>query len=158
MNFFMDEQTNAAVFPKTLSQLIDRRSALGWKLAASLECSTAALVHNDAAAILHGTREQSELCRQWSAIENELRRRVGGRFLHLGPDFSQYADLKAEWDAIGLRLRYVTRVHAALLRHREHTLGILSHQIDRYAPTYTAHAGRSCLEFRLPKGISSCQD
>src|ERR1039458_9221121 len=62
-----------------LSKLIEQRLALLRSLAESLEGSTLALVRNDAEAIARGAAHQAELCRQWSRLEDELRREAGRR-------------------------------------------------------------------------------
>jgi len=62
-----------------LSKLIEQRLALLRELAESLESSSVALVQNDAEAIARGTAHQAELCRQWSRLEDDLRREAGRR-------------------------------------------------------------------------------
>jgi hypothetical protein len=62
-----------------LSKLIEQRLALLRSLAESLEFSSLALVQNDAEAIARGAAHQAELCRQWSVLEDELRREAGRR-------------------------------------------------------------------------------
>ena len=62
-----------------LSKLIEQRLALVRNLAESLESSTTALARNDAEAIARGAAHQAELCRQWSRLEDELRREAGRR-------------------------------------------------------------------------------
>src|SRR6202022_4479182 len=73
---FMDN--NETSLPE-FSKLIEQRLALLRSLAESLEGSSLALVQNDAEAIARGAAHQAELCRQWSALEEELRREAGGR-------------------------------------------------------------------------------
>ena len=60
-----------------LSKLIEQRLALLRSLAESLEFSSLALARNDAEAIARGAAHQAELCRQWSRLEDELRRDAG---------------------------------------------------------------------------------
>src|ERR1700704_1420462 len=61
------------------SKLIELRLALLRSLAESLEFSSMALVQNDAEAIARGAAHQAELCRQWSVLEEDLRREAGRR-------------------------------------------------------------------------------
>src|ERR1700676_1577709 len=68
-----------------LSKLIEQRLALLRSLAESLEFSSLALVQNDAEAIERGAAHQAELCRQWSVLEEELRREAGRRSAPASP-------------------------------------------------------------------------
>jgi len=142
-----------------LSKLIERRLALVRCLAESLESSTPALVRNDAEAIARGAAHQAELCRQWGRLEDELRREAGrrsapppagasGNF----PGTENSARLQAEWEALGARIRYLTRVHWSLLRHLERSLAVLNRVVDSCAPTYTPDPGRFKTEVRLRAG------
>lgn len=54
--------------------LISTRLFLLRDLAASLEVSQLALSENDAEKIARGAAHQAELCRQWSLLEDQLRR------------------------------------------------------------------------------------
>jgi hypothetical protein len=130
-----------------LSQLIEQRLRLVHSLAESLESSSPALARNDAEAIARGAAHQAELCRQWSRLEDELRRRAERRSAPpVGPSGKSpeasaatrhSAQLEAEWKALGVRIRYLTRVHWSLLRHLERSLAVLNRVVDSCAPTYT---------------------
>jgi hypothetical protein len=127
-----------------LSLMIEQRLALLRSLAESLESSSLALVHNDAEAIARGAAHQAELCRQWSHLEDELRRETGRQSAwpsadaatHF-PETAHSARLQAEWKALGARIRYLTRVHWSLLRHLQRSLAVLNRVVDSCAPTYT---------------------
>jgi hypothetical protein len=127
-----------------LSQLIEQRLTLLRRLAESLGSSTLALVRNDAEAIARGAAHQAELCRQWSCLEDKLRREASrrsaappagasGNF----PGTERSARLQAEWEALGARIRYLTRVHWSLLRHLQRSLAVLNRVVDGCALTYT---------------------
>jgi hypothetical protein len=129
-----------------LSQLIEQRLVLVRNLAASLESSTLSLVRNDAEAIARGAAHQAELCRQWSHLEDELRPAVlrpaneagcgsPGRADHLS-ETERCAQLQAEWNTLGARIRYLTRVHCSLLRHLERSLAVLGRVVDSCGATY----------------------
>jgi len=139
-----------------LSKLIERRLALVRCLAESLESSTPALVRNDAEAIAHGAAHQAELCRQWSRLEEELRREASQRIAPPAsgtfPETGQSARLQAEWETLGARIRYLTRVHWSLLRHLERSLAVLNRVVDSCAPTYTPDPGLFRTEVRLRAG------
>ena len=104
------------------------------RLAESLESSSLALAHNDAEAIARGAAHQAELCRQWSRLEDELRRASPPAFAPaasggLSRSFTEAAHsarLQAEWETLGARIRYLTRVHWSLLRHLERSLAVLN--------------------------------
>jgi hypothetical protein len=142
-----------------LSKLIEQRLALLRSLAESLEGSTLALVRNDAEAIARGAAHQAELCRQWSRLEDELRREAGRRSApppvgasgH-SPETGHCARLQAEWETLGARIRYLTRVHWSLLRHLERSLAVLNRVVDSCAPTYTPDPGLLKTEVRLASG------
>src|SRR5256885_16276523 len=68
--------TMNATLPQ-LGDLIETRLLLLRRLAESLETSQYALVRNDAETIARGAAHQAELCRQWSELENQLRRESG---------------------------------------------------------------------------------
>lgn len=131
-----------------LSAVIEQRLALLRSLAESLEVSQLALVHNDAEAIARGAAHQAELCRQWGLLEEQLRRRAqhpptaaaedGTETL---PDREHSARLEAEWNELGARIRYLTRVHWSLLRHMQRSLAILNRVVESCAPTYTPDPG-----------------
>src|SRR3981189_2629400 len=101
-----------------LGKLIEQRLALVRSVAESLEFSSLALVQNDAEAIARGAAHQAELCRQWSNLEEQLRREAGR---HSAPPSAgasgnsyktgQSARLQAEWETLEARIRYLTRVH-----------------------------------------------
>lgn len=147
-----------------LTQLLEQRMALVRSLAESLELSTPALVRNDAEAIARGAAHQAELCRQWSQLEAELRRRAAARRLAmraaLSPSGSgnlpdthhRAARLQTEWDALGARIRYLTRVHWSLLRHLERSLGVLQRMVESCAPTYTRPLNLLKPEVRIQAG------
>ena len=152
-----------------LSKLIEQRLALLRSLAESLELSSLALVKNDAEAIARGAAHQAELCRQWSALEEELRLEAGRRSsLPLAvasgnspqtnslqpnsPKTGQSARLQAEWETLAARIRYLTRVHWSLLRHLERSLAVLNRVVDSCAPTYTPDPGLLRTEARLRAG------
>src|SRR5271163_3914206 len=107
-----------------LRRLIEQRMAVVLHLAESLESSNLALVRNDAEAIARGAAHQAELCRQWSCLEDGLRREVGGGRSAASRgsssnsgDAEPSAGLQADWEMLSARIRYVTRVHWSLLRH-----------------------------------------
>jgi FlgN protein len=145
-----------------LSKLVEQRLALVRRLAESLESSRLALVQNDAEAIARGAAHQAELCRQWSHLEDELRRRTS-RSLALpqntlsekmtGSDsaLEHSARLQAEWEALGTRIRYLTRVHCSLLRHLQRSFAIVNRVVDSCAPTYRPDP--RVLENNLGRGI-----
>jgi len=154
-----------------LSKLIEQRLALLRSLAESLEFSSLALVQNDAEAIARGAAHQAELCRQWSVLEEELRREASRRsasplpsagasgdspqtdFLQPNsPKTGQSARLQAEWETLAARIRYLTRVHWSLLRHLERSLAVLNRVVDSCAPTYTPDPGLLRTEVRLRAG------
>ncbi|MGD0414184.1 MAG: flagellar export chaperone FlgN [Terriglobales bacterium] len=139
-----------------LSKLVEQRLALVRSLAESLESSTPALVRNDAEAIARGAAHQAELCRQWSRLEDELRRAAesrsaapptagaSGKF----PEAEHSARLQAEWETLGARIRYLTRVHWSLLRHLQRSLAVLNRVVDSCAVTYTPNPGLLRTEVR----------
>ena|SRR6202162_514711 len=152
-----------------LSKLIEQRLALLRSLAESLEFSSLALVQNDAEAIARGAAHQAELCRQWSVLEEELRREAGRRsappsagasgnspqtdsLQPNSPKTGQSARLQAEWETLAARIRYLTRVHWSLLRHLERSLAVLNRVVDSCAPTYTPDPGLLRTEVRLRAG------
>src|ERR1700687_1165461 len=140
------------------SKLSEQRLALLRSLAESLEFSSLALVQNDAEAIARGATHQAELCRQWSALEEELRREAGRRSAQtnsLQPNSlqtGQSARLQAEWEMLAARIRYLTRVHWSLLLHLERSLAVLNRVVDSCAPTYTPDPGLLRTEVRLRAG------
>jgi hypothetical protein len=152
-----------------LSKLIEERLALVHSLAESLEFSSLALVQNDAEAIARGAAHQAELCRQWSALEEELRREAGrcsapplaGASVNSpqtnslqpnSPKTGQSLQLQAEWETLAARIRYLARVHWSLLRHLERSLAVLNRVVDSCAPTYTPDPGLLRTEVRLRAG------
>jgi hypothetical protein len=152
-----------------LGKLIEHRLALLRSLAESLEFSSQALVQNDAKAIARGAAHQAELCRQWSALEEELRREAGrnlsppsagasgdspqtNSLQPNSPTTGQSARLQADWETLEARIRYLTRVHWSLLRHLERSLAVLNRVVDSCAPTYTPDPGLLRTEARLRAG------
>lgn len=152
-----------------LSKLIEQRLALVRSLAESLEFSSLALVQNDAEGIARGAAHQAELCRQWSALEEELRREAAhgsstpsasasgnlsqtNSIQPKSPKTGQSARLQAEWETLAARIRYLTRVHWSLLRHLERSLAVLNRVVDSLAPTYTPDPGLLRTEARLWAG------
>jgi hypothetical protein len=139
-----------------LTQLIEQRLALLRTLSESLELSSLALAENDAQAIARGAAHQAELCRQWSCLEDQLRRQA------LGPhpsgtsgDLSETghsARLQAEWETLSSRIRYLARVHSSLLRHLQRSLAVLSRVVDGCAHTYTPDPGLLRTEVWLRAG------
>ena len=139
-----------------LSKLIEQRLALLRRLAESLESSSLALARNDAEAIARGAAHQAERCRQWSRLEGELRREAGtrsaapptagapGNF----PGTEHSARLQAEWETLGARIRYLTRVHWSLLRHLQRSLAVLNRVVDGCGLTYTPNPGLLRTEVR----------
>ena len=129
-------------------QLVEQRLVLLRSLAESLESSTLALARNDAEAIARGAAHQAELCRHWSGLEDELHRESGRR-LPSSPagapgnslETEHSAQLQAEWETLGTRIRYLTRVHWSLLRHLERSLAVLDRVVGSCAPTYTPDPG-----------------
>jgi len=142
-----------------LSRLIEQRLTLLRSLSESLESSSLALARNDAEAIARGAAHQAELCRQWSRLEDELRREAGRRLAPPpagasgnSPEAEHCARLQAEWEALGTRIRYLTRVHWSLLRHLQRSLAVLNRVVDSCAPTYTPDPGLFRPEVRLRAG------
>src|ERR1019366_6961625 len=97
-----------------LSKLIEQRLGLVGSLAESLESSSLALVRNDAEGIARGAAHQAELCRQWSRLEDGLRREAGRRSRPPSagasgnsPEAEHSARLQAEWETLGARIRYL---------------------------------------------------
>ncbi|MFY9904234.1 MAG: flagellar export chaperone FlgN [Terriglobales bacterium] len=141
-----------------LSQLLEQRMALVRSLAESLESTTPALVRNDAQAIARGAAHQAELCRQWSELEAKLRReaalKAAKSLAGSGNSFGANgaAHLQTEWDALGARIRYVTRVHWSLLRHLERSLAVLQRLVDSCAATYIPPLNLLKPEIRIGAG------
>lgn len=138
---------------------MEQRLALVRSLAESLESSSTALAQNDAEAIARGAAHQAELCRQWSRLEDQLRRNAGRRFAPPSAGASgkssqaeHSARLQAEWETLGVRIRYLTRVHWALLRHLQRSLAVMNRVIDSCALTYTPDPGLLRIEIQLGSG------
>jgi hypothetical protein len=126
-----------------LSAIIEQRLGLLRSLAESLEVSQLALVRNDAEAIARGAAHQAELCRQWGLLEGQLRNAAqatsAGECGYGGTlDRRRSQHLQSEWDELGTRIRYLTRVHWSLLRHMQRSLAIVSRVVESCAPIYTA--------------------
>ena len=126
-----------------LTKLLDQRLGLMRTLAESLESSQGALGRKDAEAIARGAAHQAELCRQWSLLEEQLRvenarRRAlpasAGSTNALPVEYS--AKIAAEWNALGIRIRYLSRVHRSLLRHLQRSLAVVARIVASSAPTY----------------------
>jgi hypothetical protein len=131
-----------------LSKLIEQRIGLLRILAESLQASSLALVRNDAEAIARGAAHQAELCRQWSLLEDKLRQPAGWRSAPrlaevpgTSGEAGHSAQLQAEWETLGTRIRYLVRVHWSLLRHLERSLAILSRAVGSRSDTYTLAPG-----------------
>jgi len=142
-----------------LNDLLEQRIALLRRLAESLEGSQPALVRNDAEAIARGAAHQAELCRQWSLLEEQLRRESERRpraaeaqAADLSPETLHSAQLEQEWAALGARIRHLTRVHWSLLRHMQRSLAVLARVIESCAPTYTPESGLLRPEAQLRVG------
>jgi len=112
-------------------------------LVQSLEVSQIALARNDAERITRGAARQAELCRQWSLLEDQLRREYERRPLpstksagHQSPQALSSAQLEHEFAALSTRIRHLTRVHCSLLRHLQRSLAIVAHVVESCAPTY----------------------
>jgi hypothetical protein len=142
-----------------LSKLIEQRLALLRSLAESMESSTLALTQNDAEAIARGAAHQAELCRQWSCLEDELRRTAPRPALPPStsasgnsPEADHSTRLQAEWETLGARIRYLARVHWSLLRHLERSLAVLNRVVGSCAATYTPDPGLFRTEVRLGAG------
>ncbi len=142
-----------------VSKLIEQRFALLRSLAESLEFSSLALAQNDAEAIARGAAHQAELCRQWSRLEDELRREAGRRSAPRltgasgsSPEADHSARLQAEWERLGARIRYLTRVHWSLLRHMQRSLAVLNRVVNSCASTYTPAPGLLRPEVRIGVG------
>ncbi len=147
---------NIATSLPALGKLIEQRLGLVRNLAESLESSTLALARNDAEAIARGAAHQAELCRQWSHLEDELRREAGRRLASPSngasgdsAEAAHSARLQTEWQELEARIRYLTRVHWSLLRHLERSLAVVSRVVDSCAPTYTPNPGLLRTEVRL---------
>jgi len=141
------------------SDLIQQRLALLRRLAESLEVSQLALVHNDAEAIARGAAHQAELCRQWSELEDQLRQQSEQRPIRTdpfppgnSPEMLHSAQLEEEWNALGTRIRHLTRVHWSLLRHLQRSLTVLARVVESCAPTYTPEPGSLRAEARVQVG------
>jgi hypothetical protein len=128
-----------------LSQLIEQRLVLLRCLAESMESSTVALTRNDADAIARGAAHQAELCRQWSCLEDKLRREAGQHTVPPSagdsPEAAHSMRLQAEWVTLEARIRYLSRVHWSLLRHLERSLAVLNRVVNSCAATYTPDPG-----------------
>ena len=126
-----------------LGKLLELRLAVVGQLAESMEASRLAIVSNDAEAIARGAAHQAELCRQWSRMEDHLRRQAGRVRDRTSPgvradmpEAAHSAQLAAEWQKLSTRIRYLTRVHSSLLRHMQRSLAVWNHLILSCEPTY----------------------
>jgi hypothetical protein len=142
-----------------LGKLIEERLALVTTLAESLESSSLGLLRNDAEAIARGAAHQAELCRQWSCLESKLRRyaeKIQPSPPRIAVEDSvameDSARLQTEWEALALRIRYLTRVHSLLLRHSQRSLAVLERVINSCEITYTPTQCSLNLEAGLQAG------
>lgn len=126
-----------------LTRLVGERLAVVRTLTESLEESQGALRRNNAEVIARGAAHQAELCRHWSRLEEQLRaeadrrRALSATADHiLLPADEQSARLKAEWEALRIRVQYLARVHSSLLRHMQRSLSILQRVVDTCNTTY----------------------
>jgi hypothetical protein len=137
-----------------LGDLIAARLLLLRHLADSLEVSRSALLSNDAEAIARGAAHQAELCRQWSLLEDQLRRESEHRPARAAaaandsPETALSAQFEEEWTALAARIRHLTRVHWSLLRHLQRSLAVVARVVEGCAPTYTPEAGLRRTEAR----------
>jgi hypothetical protein len=129
--------------PSQPGDLIATRVVLLRDLAQSLEVSQFALARNDAEMIARGAARQAELCRQWSHLEDQLRRESEQRPLpstkpvaYRSPEALSSAQFEREFAALSVRIRHLTRVHCSLLRHLQRSLAIVAHVVESCAPTY----------------------
>ena len=129
--------------PSQPGDLIAMRLLLLRDLAQSLEVSQFALARNDAEMIARGAVRQAELCRQWSLLEDQLRREFEQRPLRThepaadpSPQALPLAQLEQEFVALAARIRHLVRVHCSLLRHLQRSLAIVGHIVESCAPTY----------------------
>jgi hypothetical protein len=132
------------IVPSQPGDLIATRLVLLRDLAQSLEVSQFALARNDAEMIARGAARQAELCRQWSLLEDQLRREYEQRPLrptktaaNQSPQALSSAQLEHEFAALSDRIRHLTRVHCSLLRHLQRSLAIVAHVAESCAPTYS---------------------
>lgn len=119
--------------------MLENRLLLVQHLAESLEFSRLALAGNDAEAIARGAAHQTELCRRWALLEDQLRSQYRTEPVTNPPgsEITQHsADVSQQWNALEDRIRYITRVHCSLLRHMQRSLAVLDHLIEKAAPTY----------------------
>jgi hypothetical protein len=152
-----------------LGKLLDERMAVLRSLATSLETSGPALLRHDAEAIARGAAHQAELCRQWSCLEDQLRRRKSkpaDAFEEPSPPgeaggesagAAHAARLEAEWRLLRARIGYLTRVHCSLLRHLHRSLNVLYRVRESCADTYTSAGYVEPDKVRLGSGESPCQ-
>jgi hypothetical protein len=123
-----------------VGELIKRRFAVVSFLEESLKLSSTALARNDAEAIARGAAHQAELCLQWGRLEDQLRqtqqqRTWPGTSASDSPE-QNAARLQAEWEVLGSRIRYLTRVHWSLLRHLERSLAVVNRVVNSCSVTY----------------------
>jgi len=137
----------------TLDDLMTMRLLLLRNLAESLEVSRFALARNDAEMIARGAARQAELCRQWSLLEDQLRRQSGQRTLrssesaiHHPSEALPSIQFEQEFAALSARIRHLTRVHCSLLRHLQRSLAILARVVESCEPTYAPDPALPCPE------------
>jgi hypothetical protein len=145
--------------------LISTRLFLLRNLADSLEISQLALSANDAEKIARGAAHQAELCRQWSLLEDQLRRESDRGSLSLvdtparpSQPLSPSTDHNREFEALTIRIRHLTRVHCSLLRHLQRSLAILAHRAEAHAPTYAPELNLLHIATQPQAGAQSCPD
>jgi hypothetical protein len=128
--------------PSQPGELIEMRLLLLRDLVQSLEVSRIALARNDAEVIARGAAHQAELCRQWSLMEDQLRREAGQRSIQISESnaFSPGAlplfQLEEEFSVLTTCIRHLTRVHCSLLRHLHRSLAIAAHVVASCSLTY----------------------
>ena len=122
------------------ADLLSTRLLLLRDLAHSLELSQIALTRNDAEMIARGAARQAELCRQWSLLEDQLRRLSSAKpprsYVSSAITCSP-SQIEQEFLVLTARIRHLTRVHCSLLRHLHRSLAIVAHFAASCAPTYT---------------------
>jgi hypothetical protein len=138
-----------------LTSLIETRLLLVRHLADSLEVSRSDLLANDVEAIARGAAHQAELCRQWSRLEDQVRRaREQSPALATdgSPEGRRLPQLQQEWDELSVRIRHLSRVHLSLLRHLNRSLAVLARVVESCAPTYRPEPSRFRTEAGSPAG------
>lgn len=138
-----------------ITSLIETRLLLVRHLADSLEVSRSDLLANDVEAIARGAAHQAELCRQWSQLEDQVRRaREQSPTLATGgfPEAKHLPQLEQEWAELSARIRHLSRVHLSLLRHLNRSLAVLERVVESCAPMYRPEPKRFPTEAGLRAG------